>query len=274
MAVSSTTDGEAFVRAVPEELAALAEMIAQQQPDLLPLDRSYASLDRVEDFYQACLEEATGASASLESRLACYVGATLAASTGGRWEPPRTKSDLGRASIVGLPYLARAKFYPLDVVRNFKRTRSAGYLRDATEIYDIPVRRALLAHLVANSDAKLAALHFDLRDLLGRDPGALDGSADSLAVIEAALKQLLAANAPRDLLRRIETGAVLYLGQIVQRAVGGEWTLCEDPDDADLGQLQMHGWAPITVIRNVGPNSRPNLLQTVLDLVIKARSNK
>jgi hypothetical protein len=270
---SSTLNSERFSQTVSDELAALAPTIKQQRPKSLPLDYSYASLDRVEDFYQSRLD-ADGSSDTLDSQLAYYVGATLADSTGGRWEPARTKSDLGRASIVGLPSLGKLKFYPLDVVLNFKRTRSSGYLRDATEPYDLPLRREALEQLVSNADERIDDLRSDLRDLIGRDTGAPDGSPESLSVIEEGLKKALATNASRELLRRLENGATLYLGKLLQQAVGGQWRVNEDPQDANLGQFEVNGWAPIAIIRNVGPQSRSNIIQTALQLAIKGRSKR
>jgi hypothetical protein len=275
MASPPTSERDTLVRAVEEDVAALTQQVAHARPESIPLDRTYSSLDRLEDFYR--LQIATpatpvGSSAELDSRLASYVGATLVQATGGIWEPPRTKADMNRPGVGSLPGLGRAHFYPIDVVRTFKRFRTPGYMRDTTELYDIPLRRANLDDFVANIDRTLVAWRDDLRRALGRDPGPLDGGRESLAMVDEALKQLMATNASRDLNRRVEIGAVASLGQIVQRAVGGEWTLCEDPKDGDFGQLHMHGWAPMSVIRNVGPDSRPNLLEGVLDLVIKGRS--
>jgi hypothetical protein len=272
--MASTADGDELARAVEEDVAALTARIERERPQVLPLDRTYASLDRIEDFYRSLLEAAADGGKDVDAQVASYVGATLAAATGGRWQAPRTKADMGRAAIVGLPHLTRARFYPLDVVRTFRRTRSAGYMRDATEIYDIPRRRAELERLVADSDAVIARLRADLADILGRDPATLDGGRASIEMIENAFKQLVASNASPDLMRRVENGALMYLGEIARRAVGGEWTVSEDPDADDVGQFRMHGWAPVMAIRNVGPQSRPNILQAALDLAIKGRSGK
>jgi hypothetical protein len=268
---SSREDRDSLTRAAQDDVAELSGQIARERPDLLPLDLSYESLDRVEDFYGQQLEQGNDSTAdALNSRVASYVGATLVRSAGGAWELPRAKADMNRPSVIDLPNLPRARFYPIDVVRTFRRTLSAGYMRDATEVYDIPARRLYLDRLLANRDATLDQLYADLDGLVGR--GRDDDGLETVAAIEDALKKLVGEQAPPDRVRRLEDGATLYLGEIVQRAVGGDWSLCEDPDDADVGQVRISGWAPISVIRNIGPQSRTGLLQTALDLVIRART--
>ena len=268
---SSSDDRESLVRAAQDDVAELSGQVGRERADVFPLDLGYESLDRVEGFYRQHLEEgSTSIAEALDARVASYVGETLVRSAGGAWAPPLAKADMGRPSVVDLPNLPRARFYPIDVVRTFKRTLSPGYMRDATEVYDIPARRRYLDRLVANSDATLDQLGADLDDIVGRDTP--DDGPESVAAVEDAFKKLVGEHAAPDRVRRLEDGATLFLGQIVQRAVGGDWSLCEDPEDADLGQVRISGWAPISVIRNVGPQSHPGLLQSTLDLVIRARA--
>jgi hypothetical protein len=267
---SSSEDRESPARAAHDDVAELIDQVGRERPDVFPLDLGYESLDRLEGFYRQLLEQGSTSIAALDARVASYVGETLVRSAGGAWAPPLAKADLGRPGVVDLPSLPRARFHPMDVVRTFKRTLSSGYMRDATELYDIPARRRYLDRLVANSDATLDQLQADLDDIVGRDT--LDDSPESVAAVEDAFKKLVGEQAAPDRVRRLEDGATLFLGQIVQRAVGGDWSLCEDPDDADLGQVRIGGWAPISVIRNVGPQSRPGLLQSTLDLVVRARA--
>jgi len=72
----------------------------------------------------------------------------------------------------------------------------------------------------------------------------------------------------------VRTRVIFLLGDVVQRAIGGSWTVCEEYNNADLGEFQSHGWAPSNVIRNIGPHRPPDLIKTELAMVIKERSNK
>jgi hypothetical protein len=87
----NAADARAFVQRyaeeTPHELEALANDVARLgRPELLPLDRTYASLDRVEDYYRLVLDaQAPGARKGARERVARYVGATLIEQAGGRW---------------------------------------------------------------------------------------------------------------------------------------------------------------------------------------------
>jgi hypothetical protein len=253
---------------IAAEIAALTAAIEAGSPQTLPLDKSYDSLDRLEDFFFAHLDD------QLDANVGSYVGETLVANTGARWDPPRKADDRGRWGVIALPLIPKARFQPARLMMNVRRVRATLGLRDRTERYDIPRRRAALEALIANRDRELEGLRADLVELVGTAPPALDGGDETLAVLEQALKQLVAIHAPREQARRVRTRVILLLGELVQRAIGGSWAVCEEYNNADLGEFQSHGWAPSNVIRNIGPQRPPDLIKTELSMVIKGRSNK
>jgi hypothetical protein len=250
--------------ALVAQMAAEEAELARLAPDALPLDHSYASLDRVEDAFRD----------DLVPQVAAYLGNTLAERTGGKWDVPRREDDLGRPVITDIPGLRKLRFVPLANVLTFKRSRAPGSLRNVTERYDLPLRRTTLATLLSEREARTEDLRAQMASLLDRDPGPLDGSAASVRLLEAALVQLVARNSSREVRRRFRDNAVLYLGAAIERAVGGSWGVRDDPEDGDLGELEIHGWTPMNVVRNASIGNRPDLLQGALDRVIAARSKK
>lgn len=273
MPSSANRAGDDFIGSVPERIEALRDMVGREPRDLLPLDLTYGSLDRLEDFFATYLS-GDGAHFELQQAVTAYVGETLAANTTGRWDPPRTRDDLGAACITGLPALRTERFHPLDVVSNYERLRTPGYLRDATELYDIPLRRRELVGLLNRGPEVLAGLSTLAGELLNTAPIELDDGEEALAAVEEAIKRFRVLPPSRDALRRLNTALTLYLGQRVQRAVGGEWAVCNVARHGDIGQFTISGWAPLSVVRNVGPNSRPGLLNDVIQLVIRGRAGQ
>ena len=205
---------------------ALTAAIEAGSPQTLPLDKSYDSLDRLEDFFFAHLED------QLDANVGSYVGETLVANTGARWDPPRKADDRGRWGVIALPLIPKARFQPARLMMNVRRVRATLGLRDRTERYDIPRRRAALEALIANRDRELEGLRADLVELVGTAPPALDGGDETLAVLEQALKQLVAIHAPREQARRVRTRVILLLGELehgshsVQRIDRSAWTTC------------------------------------------------
>ncbi|MBX3154851.1 MAG: hypothetical protein KF773_02540 [Deltaproteobacteria bacterium] len=272
MSTAEKENLERFVRELPAELEALEyDVRAQGATELLPLDRSYDSLDRLEDFYTMVLDgRGRVGSEQVEPRLGRYVGATLIERTGGKWDYARTKEHFGKPCVTNLPDLKKHRFFPLGPILGFKRTRIPGDLRNAVEVYDVPYRRAQVADILASLDTRIAALSDDIRDLTGEKP-VLDYSVASSAFLEAALLASLSRELSRERWRKLELGSILYLGTIVQHALGGgAWTLCEAPNEFDFGQLHMHGWAPRDVVRRMGPETQ-GIIKRTLDVVISSR---
>lgn len=263
-----------FLEAAPSELQALRSVVAAQGlPHLLPLDLSYPSIDRLEDFFALVLDgRATGIDGDLEPLLGRYLGATLVEHAHGRWSASGAKDNRGQPGVTSLKDLGNYTFPTMGPIATFKRARIAGHLRDETEIHDLAHHRRQISQLIGSVDEEILALRADLTSLLGSDAGILDFSVESVGMIEEALKRLIESDADRDQRRRVRTRATLYLGAVVQHALGGgEWTLCESPDDVDFGQLRTHNWTPINLVRNTGPKRKPGFIRDNLEFVINAR---
>lgn len=261
-----------FVRELPGALDALRSAVqAAGRPELLPLDLSYASLDRLEDYYRLRLEApASGDELKrLRDQLPRYIGATLIERAGGAWALRGT--DPPEPVVTRVPGVKGRDFEPLGPVLDFKRLRSPGWLRDATERWDLAARRHALAALVARIDAEIAELRRDVEQLTGTRLQVLDGSPDALAAVERALRRLVEIGAPRDQRRQVRQRAVLLLGSVMAAALGGgEWSVCDEAANADFGELTIRGWAPSNALR-IGAKTRPDHLALSLASEIEAR---
>jgi len=262
---------EHYMREMPAELAALARAVAAQgSPEFLPLDFSYESLDRLEDFLVDAATRET-VDEELYNRVGRYIGQMLVKRAGGKWDYSRLKNDFpGEPLIIALPLLGKRRFFPMAPVDGFRYHHMPGSLRDATEPYDIPHRRRQMFARIACLDAEIEALRAEVRQRLGPAAADLDYSFDSVDVLERALLVALSAHPSRDQRRCLRTRAALYLGTLLQRALGGGvWSLCEDPLDVDFGELVMHDWAPYTLVKNVNPKFDRRLLRPNLEKSIK-----
>jgi len=251
-----------------DDLEALRSAVAATaRQDLSPLDGSYGSIDRLEDYFRLVLEGSLTGDERLPSQIARYVGATLIEHAGGRWATERD-----REVVVDIPHRPRGTFDPLSEVLTFERLGTAGLLRDATEAWDATQRRADLAEATRDVPGAIDALRADLRAVLGRDPGAMDGSVRSLAALEEGLGALIASHAPRAQKRLLRGHAIVFLGQLLHDELGrGEWSVCEEPRHADLGQFRMAGWAPWDGMRAIGPRSKPGQLRANLRAAVAGR---
>src|SRR5690606_1166638 len=176
------TDGSiaAFIAAMPEEIAALEAAIAARG-GRAALDRSYESIDRLEDHLLDVLPALAGQEREETlARAARYVGQTLVERAGGQWAlRPRIR---GRSEpcVLRLPDLGDYALFPRAVVNTFAQANAAGVLREETENYDLPHRRSQLAALLAAAPQELAAFAEDLREVSGEEVVALDQSLSSL----------------------------------------------------------------------------------------------
>jgi hypothetical protein len=231
----------------------LAERCAAIRPQTLPLDRSFESLDRVEDFLRYRPEH--------KALVTSYVGETLIAHAGGRWESPKVGSDDGTDPLITkLSIIPKARFYPSEVVA-FALLSPNWFIRDAVEHHDIDLRQKTLAALVANLPAELEALRDDIVTFTGRTPPPFDDSSGVLATVEDTLVSVLASG--RDVVRRVRNRVVLLLGELVLRKIGGEWSISQDTRNDTVGDIQAHGWSPRRVVGNVGPQNRGLFVNTL-----------
>jgi hypothetical protein len=215
-------------------------------------DHSYASLDAIEDELRGLAAPDTMA---FVEDWATQLGAVCIANTGARWVRGATPRCL-----TGFPELGRARLYPAERVQTAIRTRSTGYLRDTAEAHDIALRRARLAELVATADEQLEQLQADIHRLTGTRPD-LQPRAAFLAACEGALRALFEQEAPRDERRQVRERVVLALGEEVRRELGAEWSIQTGAKHAEIGQLTIANWSPISLVRNVAPGRPDGLLE-------------
>jgi hypothetical protein len=256
-----------LIRDLPTHLEALRSSVQQQQPELLPLDLSYESLDRVEDHYRAVLDSKVGADElkALRDRISLYVGATLIERVGGSWAVHREVPTSPEPAVADVPLVKHACFLPLEPVQNFKRLRAPGLLRDVTERWDLARRREQLAAHLARLEAEVAGLRADVEELTGQQVELREGDARSLQALQDALQKLVGSDPPREVRRRVRTRAVLLLGTLLRQALDKvEWTVNDNPKHADFGQFVIAGWAPSNAIRMIGPKIKPDHLRAVL----------
>jgi len=245
-----------FLETLTGELAALERDVG------LPLDRSYSSLDAVEDHLLGALPgQDKTARDRLVSRVERYVGATLVANAGGTWamhHGPRRRIE---PCVTKLPELRRYEFEPAYAVNVAARTRRPGALREETEIYDVPHRRRQGDKLLATSADELAAFADDVRGLTGRAI-TLDLGLGTLDDVQEALTRLAVTSPTRDRRRQLWNRAALYMGAVlVHAAKRGRWALCIDPKRMEFGHLLLDDWCPMQSVRVIGPDSRPDLLR-------------
>lgn len=238
----------------------------------LGLDLSYESIDRAEDRLRAVLEAGNeGEVARWRRVLSYYLGATLVEHAGGRWALGGKRGATARLSVTGFPGATKAEFDPDGPIMRYVRKPSSGLLRDATERFDLPLRRQQVAAMVAEREARLAALRADIKTLTGKDPGALDGAKASVGALEEALRQPAARKTSRELRRRMIENSCLYLGIVLEKALKrkGAWTVNDEVGNADFGEAQVLDWLPITAVRSCIPSREPGSLRDLVDAVIE-----
>lgn len=103
----------------------------------------------------------------------------------------------------------------------------------------------------------------------------LDNTYESLDRLEAAFGLVLDRVAPVDDLDIFATRVARYLGRTFQKHMGGNWELCDDPQDINYGLpwltdfegLAGFGWCPQAVVSNYEGNRRPGLLRSATEAV-------
>lgn len=255
------------------ELEALtADVTKVGRKDLLPLDKSYASLDRVENYYTLVLDKKVKADASkAEQRVARYAGATVIAQAGGRWAAGSDDSD--PFVVTKLRAAPKAVYLPLLRVGEIESYRLPGLLRDRTERHDLELQKQTIAALTGDLRGTLARLRADAKELTGSDPGALETLAD-LSRYERALVDVKAASASRELRRRIRNGAAIAIGNLMQAELGpATWTVEEDPRNIDFGAWTLLGARLSNTVERVDPK-KPDGLRTNVEKMIASRKKK
>jgi hypothetical protein len=258
-------DFEQFLFEMSEMLEALQQLAERAQ--LGPLDYSYESLDRLEALVAQVLDGKLalpdGANVNqLMTAVARYLGETVKRRIGGTWSFVKsTKSaSYGQPAITGLPELPKAyEFLPLAVARGYQRSRRPGWLRDQVELHDLAAQRARVASFDAATPAELKALADELQ--AGRpDAPPLDFSVESLDALEQLLGQALDdKREPREL-RPLCDRIARYMGEVFRKRAGGEWSLVDDPEDGNFGELRVRSFAPLSVVQNFTLRRQQGLL--------------
>ena len=260
-----------FLDTMDEELGILDRGVAAHD-GRGPLDRSYASLDRVEDYLGAALDSVRDSERDrLVRRVERYVGVTLVEHTGAAWIVHVSPTGRPDPRVTKLPELKRYQFSPGLVVNIFTRTRLLGVLRDETELYDVPHRRATISRMLAEEAHELERFAEGVGALTGHDT-TLDGSVDSLDLVQEALANMWESGPSREYQRVVQARAVLYVGNVFRQSLGrGQWELCTDPARVEFGHLTIDDWAPITSVRVIRRTSRPALLREAVVRESEAR---
>lgn len=111
----------------------------------------------------------------------------------------------------------------------------------------------------------------DVGALTGHDT-TLDGSVDSLELVQEALANMWESGPSREYQRVVQARAVLYVGTVFRQSLGrGQWELCTDPARGDFGHLTIDDWAPSMSVRVIRRTSRPAVLRESVVLEIEAR---
>ena len=181
--------------------------------DLAQLDRTYESLDRVEDHFGLVLDgKVKEPKAKAKKRVVVHVGETIVAQTG------HANGALAEHAVA-----------------YYEQWRLSGLLRDRVEKDDVALQRKHLAELAADIDATNALLRRHVKELTGNGPAAIDTVA-ALAKLDDAIVRLRKADRPRELRRGIHRALVVVIGGLMQAELGpAEWRVENAPRDVDLG---------------------------------------
>jgi hypothetical protein len=251
---SQSKDGfQEYVRTMSDELGALRQAVqASGRRDLLPLDHTYESIDRVEDFFRLVLDgKLSGQTVEVtESRVARYLGQTLVDRTGARWELAGAKDELpGQPCVKALPHLGKFAFFPHQTAKTFRLYRTEGSLRDETEPLDLARLRERTSRQLRELDREIETLRADVQKLLGTTVK-LDLSLGSIALVERAAKRVQG----REAWRAFRSRSALYIGEVARRHAGSlQWALCEDPVNAYFGHLRLREWSPTATMEGLSP---------------------
>lgn len=265
---------KAYAEESAKELEALAKDVAKLgRPELLPLDLTYESLDRLEDYLLLVLDgHAPGKKKKAQERAVRYAGEVVIAQAGGRWASGAPDAEV---AITGLRALPGAKLLPSHAVQNAVRWRYSGTLRDRLESQDVELQRRTIAALTGDLDGAWARLRADLEAFTGTDPGPLD-PASALGPCSRALARLNQdGKAPRELRRRLRQGAAIAMGERLRAEVGpAEWTVEDHPRDIDLGAWTLLGLRLSVSVARVDSDDGPDALSERVAKMIAAKRAK
>jgi hypothetical protein len=241
---------ERYKREHSSELKALRAAVSDEYR---PLDLSYPSLDRVEEYYRSILGSTKDPHEleQIENSIGHYVAATLIEHTDGELAVAPSKTPQPAVKVSGI---SKRMFEPLGPVYTFKRFRPRGVFRERTECWDLPQRRAELKRMLASRDKELAHLQRDVERIAGKRIAKLDGTKRNLGMVEEAWRSV-ALNGTLAERGAMKARLVLLLGTLLVDAIGsGDWSVVEDPTDADFGEWEVARWRPAQATR-IGPKT-------------------
>lgn len=127
-----------FMFELDDALEALITQVKKfDKPDLLPLDYSIESLDRIERSFDVVLDgvERVDDLDVFATRVGRYLGEVLRKTVGGRWALCEEPKNIA----YGLPWITDLKglpgfgWSPLNVVFNYRSSRRSGLLKSAAQ---------------------------------------------------------------------------------------------------------------------------------------------
>jgi hypothetical protein len=269
-----------FLIGMPDALEALeAYMVGLSRPELLPLDYSLESLDRVEKLYGLVLDGAITSpfnNDTLTTQLGSYIGETLLKQVGGKWSFCTKSTDVnyGMPCLTQIPGLPKSYcFFPLVVVAGYRNNRRPGWFRKSVEEKDIERLRKRFALFLAEMDQKLADLKRYVESLGRPELLPLDYSLESIDRLERVLSLALdqKIELPAGGVDWLAEQVARYMGNVRLREAGGEWSLCEDPQDINFALPEIGPFCPAITVKNYRLRRISGLLRRVTAKAIDAQ---
>jgi hypothetical protein len=269
-----------FIIGMPDCLDALQAYVAGlSRHELLPLDYSFESLDRIEKLYGLVLDRELACQVDWDifaTRIGSYLGETLQKRIGGKWSFCRKRTDInyGMPCLRQIPGLPKTYcFYPMVVVAGYGRSRRPGWFRKEVEEKDIERIRKQFTLFIAEMDLGLEDLKRYIDGLGIPELPPLDYSLESIDHLEHVLSLALdqKIEPPAAGFDWLAEQVARYMGNVRRRHAGGEWSLCEDPQDIHYGRPQIVFFCPASIVENYRIRRFSGLLRRITAKAIDAR---
>jgi hypothetical protein len=255
------------------ELEALTGDVREAgRSDLLPLDLSYASLDRAEDFYLLVADKQVSLDKErTKRRVARYAGATLVEHAGGEWAAGDNERVPAVTKLHAAPH---ALVEPMARVWELEKFRYSGWLRDRIERNDVELQTTLITDLTGDPGGTLTELRAAAKALAGSDPGLLDATA-ALDRYQPVLAQAVLAGTSRELRRVIQRGTAIAIGELLQAELGrSAWTVDDDGRNVDFGAWSLFGINLTNLVERVEPEDAPGAVRLMVEKMIAKRRRR
>jgi hypothetical protein len=221
-------------------IAVLVELVERSgMADVLPLDESYASVERLERYLRAVAEGAVSHGLAKEEfrwHAAAYLGQVCIRNLGGRWEIREGVPAI--TTIPGLP--AGHAIFPTRSIVQYGRRPLPGSLREGLQVHDLSYMEARLERFQAELPAALG--RFEER--VGLHPGELRLSLPAVVHAEALLSDTIAARRPVSVggsvdpvVEEVADLCARLVGEVVRVESGGRWAFTREPAALDFGYI-------------------------------------